>query len=110
MDGSTDQLLKQQMVPIGIISLLKKAGFFDTIRYDQLPTWQLVFDWFNDHYKLSSHVDLKAKNHLGENWYFQIINHADFIDDSTTFNDANYESRYSARLACLRKLLTYVQN
>lgn len=74
------------------------------------PLWQQAFDFFRKKYKLSSHCDLKSVNHLGENYYYKIINFADFIDDSTIIEKDGFNSIEEARLECLKKLILLVKN
>ena len=49
------------------------------------PTYSQAFRWFRENYKLASHSDIKESTHLGDNYYYQITNYADFINESTMF-------------------------
>lgn len=77
--------------------------------YIEAPLWQQAFDFFRKKYKLSSHCDLKSVNHLGENYYYKIINFADFIDDSTIIEKDGFNSIEEARLECLKKIIEIVK-
>jgi len=36
------------------------------------PLYSQAFKFFRERYRLSSHIDLHDKNHLGENYYFKM--------------------------------------
>lgn len=73
------------------------------------PLWQQAFDFFNEKFKLASHVDIFAQTHLGDNYYYQIVNFADVISPETTVQVYGFKTSYDAKLACLKKLITYLQ-
>lgn len=72
------------------------------------PLKSNVFKWFRKTYKLSSHCDLKSVSHLGHNYYFKIVNFADFIDESTTLVVDGFETIEEAESACIDRLITLV--
>ena len=73
------------------------------------PLWQQAFDFFNEKFKLASHVDIFAQTNLGDNYYYQIVNFADVISPETTVQVYGFKTSYDAKLACLKKLITYLQ-
>jgi hypothetical protein len=81
----------------------------DDNRWCSAPLWQQAFDFFNENFKLSSHVDIFSQTHLGDNYYYQIVNFADVISPETTVQVYGFKTSYDAKLACLKKLITYLQ-
>lgn len=77
---------------------------YNSSQYVSQPTYSQCFKWFRKTYKLSSHVDLKELNHLGEIYYYKIVNFADIINDSTTLI-MEFKSHEEAELTCLQKLI-----
>jgi hypothetical protein len=77
-------------------------------KYCSASLYQQTFRWFSDTYKLSSHVDLKSIDHTGRNYYYKIVNFADFIDNSTTSVVDGFPDYESAQIACLKQLIKYV--
>jgi hypothetical protein len=83
------------LIPSDLEQILRKRGF------DLSPTWDQVFDWFDNTYKLTSHIDKKsAINH-----YYKIVNYADYFGEDTTLVVDGFEHKYDARLNCLKKLI-----
>lgn len=72
------------------------------------PTYVQAFDFFKEQFKLTSHVDLLSINHLGEEFYYNIVNFADFIDESTTMKIHGFKTKEEAELACLQKLIQFL--
>lgn len=73
------------------------------------PLWDQVFDWFDDRYNLFSYVTIVSKGSYGSIYSYTIINHSDFIDESTTFTESGFKSKEEVRKACLKKLITFAQ-
>lgn len=72
------------------------------------PTWTQALNWFYKTYKLATHADLYSINHLEENYYFQIRNFADSLNDGAEIKAYGFKSIEEAQLACLKKLIKYV--
>lgn len=71
------------------------------------PLWQQAFDFFQEKFKLSSSIQLKSKNHLGENYEVVIINFADFISEETTFRKDGFKTPLEAKNYCLNALIQF---
>ena len=72
------------------------------------PTYSQAFGFFRDRFKLSSHTDLASISHLGENYYYQIQNFADFISPESTFKVDGFKTQEEAESACLDKLIQFL--
>ncbi len=83
---------------------------FKELGHISAPLYQQAFRWFRKEYKLSSHNDLFSINHLGENYYFQIINFADFISSETTLKVNGFKTEEEAESTCLDKLIEICKN
>lgn len=69
------------------------------------PTWDQVFDWFDDRYNLFSYITIVSKGSYESTYSYTVINHSDFIDESTTFTESGFKSKEEVREACLEKLI-----
>lgn len=89
----------------GMGKLHLEPSKFGTKYHLNAPLYQQVFEWFNSTYKLSSHADLKSKDHIGDNYYFEIKNVASGSFEKVTVD--NFKTIDEANIACVEKLISF---
>lgn len=75
--------------------------------FESAPLWQQAFDFFETKFKLSSSIQLKSGNHVGNNYEVVIINFADFISEETTFRKDGFKTPLEAKNYCLNALIQF---
>ncbi len=73
-----------------------------------LPLYQQAFKWFREKYELASHIDLLDRTHLGDTYYFRLINFTDGINSGATYEE--FKTYQDAQQACLEKLIKLIKN
>jgi hypothetical protein len=78
---------------------------FDNYNGIKALLYQEAFKFFRNKYKLSSHCDLKNISHIGNNYYFKIINFSDYISEDNILIVDGFTTYEEAELEGLKKLI-----
>lgn len=87
------------------ISSARGSMVYDTV---PCPTYQQCFDYFREHYKLTSHIDIYRYDEKGTKFFYQIQNFQDGFYTGGYIRYVGSTSIEQAREECLTKLISYL--